>query len=344
MVMMEKWKKAVVHLECACDSESIMEKINRLDELEKKYRENKITPEQYGQAVLEKSRDNRYHGTALFIIHSGKRYLLTARHVIWDEISAKRELEEEVSRSSRRPEFQKKLIIHSANESAQNRIFNIIFRVPSFDEIIKTDGNNYNREFLMNLGAGTPWSVPYTFTKPDLDLAIISLDQIKGTSDSRFADNLQELGYVPISSEEISDGPSKEGTDVFTVGFPESTSVINQINQTPASANWSSSCFSLPVFSFGKISMLHDKLPFYWVDMSIYPGNSGGPVVENNKLIGIINAQATIPIDAVPNIATRIPFGKIIKTKYVHELLRIQEEKDSENSGMTMPSPKQSNP
>ena len=47
-----------------------------------------------------------------------------------------------------------------------------------------------NREFLMNLGAGTSFYIPYTFSSPELDIAIISLDQ----RDSRFADQLYRIG------------------------------------------------------------------------------------------------------------------------------------------------------
>ncbi len=74
--------------------------------------------------------------------------------------------------------------------------------------------------------------------------------------------------------------------------------------------------------------MMHDQLPFFWVDMSIYPGNSGGPLIEGDYLVGVISAQATLPTEAGPGVGTRIPFGKIIKTKYVRDLLNIQEQKD----------------
>jgi S1-C subfamily serine protease len=177
----------------------------------------------------------------------------------------------------------------------------------------------------MNLGAGDSFTVPYTYSTPDLDLALVSLDQ----KDSRYAEQLIDLGYEPISSDLIDESPSSEGADIFTVGFPSATALIRQVSQHPASAHWASSYISLPVFAFGKVSMLHEMLPFYWSDMSIFPGNSGGPVIENGKLVGVVSAQATLPIDDVPNVRTRIPFGKIIKTVYVKGLLDIQEQKDS---------------
>jgi S1-C subfamily serine protease len=74
--------------------------------------------------------------------------------------------------------------------------------------------------------------------------------------------------------------------------------------------------------------MLHDALPFFWADMSIYPGNSGGPVVAKDQLVGIVSGQAILPIDDVPDVSTRIPFGRIIKSIFVREILATQEEKD----------------
>lgn len=176
----------------------------------------------------------------------------------------------------------------------------------------------------MNLGVGPSFTVPYTFSDPELDLALISLDQ----RDSRFADELTSLGYLPIHSEHIAHGPDAEGQELFTIGFPSSTALLGQVSLHPASAYWSSSHFSLPVSSFGRVSMLHPELPFFWADMSIYPGNSGGPVVANNRLVGVVSAQATLPIDGAPDVQTRIPFGRIIKTEVVHRLLEVQALKD----------------
>ncbi|UTD54437.1 trypsin-like serine peptidase [Halomonas sp. MS1] len=321
--MNEEWKKAVVHLECATDSEHFYDRIKRMDELRQKLESGEISQTEFGQEISGRSRDLRFHGTALFISHNQRRYLLTARHVLFDEHSAKRELEEEIQRTEGWPEHSRDHILSSANERALNNIFNIVFRVPSLDEVMSGSDSGH-REFLMNLGAGASFTVPYTFSSPDLDLALVSLDQ----RDERFADELIALGYSPIPSELIEDGPSSEGTEVFTVGFPSATALLGQVSQHPASAHWSSSHLSLPVFSWGKVSMLHAQLPFYWCDMSIYPGNSGGPVIENGRLVGVVSAQATLPIDDAPNVRTRIPFGKIIKTCFVKQLLETQEAKD----------------
>lgn len=320
---MDKWKKAVIHIECATDSEHFYDRIKRIELMRKELDKGEISHEQFAEKITDKTRDLRYHGTAIFVAHEGRRYLITARHVLCDEFSAKREYQEEVSRAQQWPEHMRPSLLESAKEHALNNIFSIIFRVPSLDEIMQ--GNSeIHRSFLMNLGAGTHDTVPYTFSAPELDLAIVSLDQ----RDKRFTDELVSKGHVPISLNDIAEVPSKEGAQVYTVGFPSSTSLLGQVSKHPSIAHWSSSYFSLPVFSFGRVSMLHEALPFYWVDMSIYPGNSGGPVIEEDQLVGIVSGQPTIPVENDKQLKTRIPFGKIIKAKYIFELLSQQEQKD----------------
>ncbi|HGS6874727.1 TPA: serine protease [Klebsiella quasipneumoniae subsp. quasipneumoniae] len=304
--MNEQWKKSVIHLECATDSESITEREKRTEELFESLNDGDISDDDFFQRLSLGTRDVRFHGTAIFISHKEKRYLLTARHVLFDELSAARDFENGIR-----------------NEKDQCKIFKIIFRVPSFDELLAS-GTSNSKTFLMNLGAGVHSNHPYTFSSPDIDLAIISLDQ----KNSDFADELIKLGYSPIPSYLIHDEPSSEGADVFTVGYPSSTALIFQLVQDSSLRCWSSSYQSLPIYSWGKVAMLNPNLSFYWCDMSIYPGNSGGPVIEDGKLVGIVSAQAVLPVDQAPQITTRIPFAKIIKTSFVNALIEEQEAKD----------------
>jgi len=322
--MLEKWKRAVVHLECATDSEHIYDRLKRIDEQRALLNQGKITPQMFADEISGHSRDIRFHGTALFLTHANRRYLLTARHVVLDTHSAEGELQEEARRALAWPEQSRPGLLQSALDRAQHNIFGIIFRVPSLDEMLGGSGTD-PQSFLMNLGAGASSTVPYTFSAPDIDLAVISLDQ----RDKRFADELAARGFEPISSDELTDGPTTEGQEVFTVGFPSATALLGQVSQHPASAHWSSSHFSLPVSSFGRVSMLHDALPFFWVDMSIYPGNSGGPVVADDRVVGVVSAQATVANDGMPSGRTRIPFGRITKAAFVRSLLEEQQQKDS---------------
>jgi V8-like Glu-specific endopeptidase len=294
----QKWKRSVVHLECAADSIDFEDKIRLIDEYWLKLHRGEITNEEFSKIVSKGTRDVRCQGTAIFLKYNDRRYLITAKHVIH-------------------------------NRKSEDGIFNIIFRVPDLDSVL--DRKSENLGFLMNLGAGTTDYAPYTYSEPYLDLAIISLDE----QNSEFAENLERDNYVPIEIDDICCQPTDEGADIFSVGFPATTSVIGKQNIPEASKHWSSEFFSLPVTSFGKVSMLHDSLYYFWSDISIYPGNSGGPIIENNKLVGIVSAQSTISEQimsggqVVPLVSRqRIPFAKIIKSKYIYELLQRQIEKD----------------
>ena len=138
--MLEKWKRAVVHRKCATEiTDTFMTVFKRIEEKRAELNQGKISQEQFIEEISGKSRDIRYHGTALFLLHSGRRYLLTARHAVWDKLSAERELEEEVQRGVPWPEKMRPELQQSAIKRTQNRIFNIIFRVPSITEIISTN-------------------------------------------------------------------------------------------------------------------------------------------------------------------------------------------------------------
>jgi hypothetical protein len=336
--VLERWKTAVIQLEVATDSVSAKDRAQRWFELCEKKREGKITQDEFikeSQTIDQGSKDMRYQGTAIFLEHNNHHYLITARHILFDSLSAKRSLSENTERLKDAPPAFKESILKSAKENAQDQIYSTIFRVLSLDEML---GNKTTKQpaFLMALGAGPSWMHPYTFSAPNIDLAIVSLDR----ENADFVKELESLGYQPIHMNDISDEPSSVGADVFVVGYP-SFSNIRQLNLHPALRNWSSDFVSVPNFAFGKVSMLHKKLPFFWCDLSVYPGFSGSPVIENNKLIGIVSGQQEIPIERVVkdgdeqtkqpdlDLWVRIPFGNIIKAKFVRDLLEEQIKKDS---------------
>ena len=216
---------------------------------------------------------------------AGLRYLLTARHVLSDP-------------------------------NNEGKPHGIVFRVRNLDEML--GGRTKEPPQLMNLGAGVFHMAPYTFSEPHLDLAVVSLNF---RHDEDFADDLEASGYEPIDLSEIVDGPSGEAAEIFSVGYPDSVAVLAEVPTSMALRFWSSSAVSLPVFSFGRVAMLHEELTFLWGDVTIYPGNSGGPVVEDGKLVGIVSSQARVE-------GTRVPFARAIKSHYVKPLIRGQQEKD----------------
>ncbi|HCT5967356.1 TPA: hypothetical protein OT227_005475, partial [Klebsiella pneumoniae] len=120
------WKKAVIHLECAADSEHMYDRDKRINELREKLDKDEISHDEYLEQSRNNGRDIRIYGTAIFIIHNKKRYLLTARHVLFDERSAKREAQEDVTRHESFPQHMRDFLLAESNERNLNRIFNII--------------------------------------------------------------------------------------------------------------------------------------------------------------------------------------------------------------------------
>lgn len=314
-ININKWKNATIHLEGATDNYSMWENLTKLNSGE-------ISSEEYWISVgAERNiRNIRYQGSALFIEYNNKKYLVTARHVLHDTLEASKYLKYRLE-SKKDSAFP--LTYDDFNElkmDSENIIFNIIFRVPRLDEFLNEQDNLIRGENLMNLGAGAYFNQPYTFSEPELDLAVISLE-----ADSRtkiFLIDLEKNGYKPIKIDSLSTKSIKEGDEIFCVGYPTTTSLIGKLKLPKSRAIWSSSYFSLPTVSFGKIAMVHQILPFYWGDMSVYPGNSGGPVIKNDNLIGIVSAQPILD-------KQKIPFAKIIKIEYLLDIIKQQQRKDN---------------
>jgi len=301
--MLQRWKNAVVHLECATDSEHFIDYIDRVEKYLSELDARDMSRNELSRVTGTKFRDLRFHGTALFFRYDATRYLLTVRHVLWDKVAAQREWRA-ITKNTR------------SQEPNPQRIFDIIFRVPTLDEVLDS-AIKRDRQFLMNLSAAK--NRPFTFSSVDVDLAVVALDP----RDRKFADELESVGYQAITMADMADEPSGEGAEVFTVGFPSATALLGQMGYRQDIKQWASNYYSLPTTTFGRVSMLHPALAYFWVDMSIYPGNSGSPVVENGQLVGIVREQATVPIEQGSDnkLMSRIPFGKIIKAKYLKELI-----------------------
>ncbi len=333
--MHERWKRAVVHLEAATDSQLVYDRIRRMQEVEASGLDQVGALREAARLALEGSRDIRFHGTALFLKHDGRHFLITARHVLYDEMRATLDLQEEVRRLEGAPGDFREAVLASARQRARERIFGIIFRVPSLDELQPPVGEGIPR-FLMNLGAGVSWLAPYTFSEPDVDLAVVSLD----SRDRPFTDELLARGYLPVTLEDIGDGPSEEGAEVLTVGYPLATAALGELNLAPAIRHWSSAFYSLPTFAFGRVSMLHAGLNYFWCDVSVYPGNSGGPVIERDRVVGVVSEQAAIEATVsdqdgaeLPLAASiRIPFAKAIKAEHIRPVIEQQLAKDGRRS------------
>jgi len=189
-------------------------------------------------------------------------------------------------------------------------------------EIINKD-QLIGMNFLMNLDAGG--SEFYRFSEKDIDLAVISLNS---PFHKLFAKTILDLGFEPISSEKIIDQPTSEGSDIYSIGFPSVTSVLldrrKLIDRRILNSNWESWFASEPTFSFGKVAMLNRILNYFLCDMSVYPGNSGSPVIQDDKLVGIVSAQPLLENQ-------RVLFAIVIKAEFIRSLLDNLYKRDMEN-------------
>ncbi|MEO6230789.1 MAG: serine protease [Ferruginibacter sp.] len=157
-----------------------------------------------------------------------------------------------------------------------------------------------------------------------LDLCVISL---KDSQSVNLRSLLKQGGYAPviIDDKDLS-LESKVGDDINAIGFPD----ISTIQRLPRWNTLQASNIVVPVTTFGKISMFHPKLPFFYADITIYPGNSGGPIISNGKLIGIVSQQVKIPTSIVDksgaelnlDIYSRGSLAVIIKANHLLKLLK----------------------
>ena len=262
-------------------------------------------------------RDIRYTGTALFVKYKNHKYLITARHVLHDTLEASRYVKDALGWYKKgnltiREDERKRIISDS-----EKRIFSIIYRVPNLSEYLSKTSpfSSYYppSPVLMNLQAGVYERSAYTFSEPQIDLAVISLER-----EGSFLRDLENNGYKPITIDSIWDKSLNEGDNLFCIGYPVTTSPMVKMEGNLA---WNASYVSLPTISFGKVAMNNSFLHFFWGDVSIYPGNSGGPVISQDTLVGIISAQ---PFWKNQN----IPFAYIIKIQFLRDLLEEQIEKD----------------
>lgn len=330
--ILNRWKRAIVHLEGATDQATLKESIEAWSELSRRRIAGEITSEKWQAEVMETGRrELRYRGTAIFLIHKQRHYLVTARHVLWDERQA-RGVADLLAPNGPTNAIMQHALSMMMQEAFDNYIFGVIFLVPSFDEYLTQalSETPQHGDMLMNLSAGTRDTTPYTYSAPSIDLAVISLDN----RDHAVTARLLERGYVPISSDLIADEPTCEGAEVFTVGFPAVTSEVAQLLISPTALLWRSEILSLPHSTYGRVSLLHPALPYFCADITIYPGNSGGPVIEGDHLVGIVSAQPSIEVElegsAIDGFSAsaRVPLGIMIKAGEIRELLRKQEEKD----------------
>jgi Trypsin-like peptidase domain len=293
-VDIERWKRATVHIEGASDSAEVDA---RRDEIWQAAR-HISDPNDWHDAVADVpvGRDVRSRGTAVFVRRGGRRYLVTARHVL-------------------RP-------LEAAPDS--NDVHDAIFRVPSLDEAVAAaTPDQLQPAHLGVMAAGPTWMRTYSYDHQH-DLAVIALDS-PHHSHARVADELDVLGYHPLDDHELGIEPEREGDEVMAIGFPGNVANLETVDRFEPLQIWTSAKISVPIVRFGRIAMLHRGVDYFVTNIDVYPGNSGGPIIANGQLVGIILAQAGADTDTT---SVRAPMVYCVAARHVRDLVDTQRARD----------------
>lgn len=129
----------------------------------------------------------------------------------------------------------------------------------------------------------------YIFSSPNEDIGIIALDDIP-LMGRQFVAMLYDKGYRPISLSNIdSNCVIRKNKEILAIGFPSELSELKQYRKNIDSSiyHWQSPYITIPVISKGLVKDYFKDSVYFTGNIFSYHGNSGGPIISNNKLVGI---------------------------------------------------------
>lgn len=303
----DKWGKAVLNIESVCDRYNI----NDIQAYLKGKR--KLDSSYSFSDSVNEYKSLRYQvdtvtGTAIFLAEGNNRYLITAKHVVYDKnATARHIMYTQENKFARTHEYFEKL-----NTPITIRTPLSLFKRNQFNTL---EINEVNQDSATR---------PFKFSNDNLDIAIISLQSTLTYPLRRL---LEFDGYIPINISDIDTSESYLiGDDLIAIGYP-SFSVIGNYVVKSQSINEQ---IVLPLVTFGKTAMNDSVLNYFIADVTINPGNSGGPILKDNKLIGIASQQMVVNllidnhielVNVNSQLKSGSPLAKIIKAKYIVQIL-----------------------
>jgi len=248
----EKWMSAIINIEFRRDPNTDI-----LIKIVNDFRSGKITQDQMVNLINQGYLDPRINGsgtgTAIYMMYKGMHLLVTARHMVFDEQTKKA--------------FDKILIIQDSSEKVHRE----------------------GEAVIMNLNMrGHTMPTSYLFSSKEDDLAVIVLEET--VRSKYFIDVLEKRNYKPISIEDIDkECKLKKGQEIMSFGYPNEISTRTTKTLSISEAYWESPYKSIPAYSIGKVADFIDKANYFYGDIFVTHGNSGGPIVSKNKLVGIVH-------------------------------------------------------
>lgn len=212
-------------------------------------------------------------GTAIYIKFNGRKYLLTAKHVIFDSAAIKEKIYQTATGKYKW-------------EKLEGIAGRISIRTP-FQYYLKTGKLNNYAVITNNLYEGRR---PYLFISDSTGdgIGIISLQANKYFK--MLDTTLIRNGYQAIELRDIiTEEKIKILDKVYCIGYPEGISIVGRFG-FPQPTLISQQIETVNSFVVeGYVSMFEEGIQHYFVDISISPGNSGSPIIKNGKLIGIVS-------------------------------------------------------
>ncbi|HLK30885.1 MAG TPA: trypsin-like peptidase domain-containing protein [Puia sp.] len=257
-----KWIRSIINIECRTGN---TKKINeQFDNVHDQASWDSATRNANSLALSWSSWD----GTAIFLEDKGRHFLLTARHVLFDNTG--------MDSSS----IVQKIIIIDNDTNLQNGTY----YYDSNNNITDIKGH-IDEVYLMNIDPSY-----YYFTSVIDDIGILCLDNLIS---KYFLKTIISRGYKPLHLKDIqSNFQHQKGESLFSLGFPRNSELRYGKTLPRAVHQWESNLISVPVLSKGiYLEEYPKKSNFFDAMMFVYKGFSGAPIVGGkNKIIGMVSA------------------------------------------------------
>ena len=163
--------------------------------------------------------------------------------------------------------------------------------------------------------APCPWIL---HPDPNVDLAILPLDAIDMPPDSA-PKTVLTLAHHGIARDELRSSECNEGNEVFILGFPLGIAGISQNDV---------------IVRHGILARIQDwydgRSTHFLIDSSIYPGNSGGPVVLKPVLWSATNKPRLATPRLLGLVASYLPYQDVATSQQTGRVRLVSEE----NSGL----------
>ena len=264
-----KWIHATINISCFPNNTRLKNDISG------KLLSGQITMDEYRKRI--DSIDRNYSlrlGAAIFLKANDRHYLLTAGHLVSDSTAL---LPNQICKN----------ILLVRNMGVPDSIFD----AGNFSS--ENSATGQRRKFNLELPEIRYDSSFYVFSDSgNDDLCIVDLDACKNGKD--FTGTLYQTGYIPVSVTDININCSvRVKQDILAIGYPDEAVFDYAASLPQTEILRKSNRVSLPVVTKGQIASVSDTSNYFDSNIFVYKGNSGGPVIANNQLVGIVHGYST---------------------------------------------------